>query len=138
MITEQQFLEAVEIVKQYQKQINETVIQVIPQLPKLKRNDLIQITKVSGKGNLIKLNGKYRVVSFELHATDYDEEWEVLEKKYKDPFELSHEIRQKEIELMPHYAYVKIDIGNNHYLEFSSPNYEYKLIGHVELKKEYA
>ena len=128
MITEKQFLEALEIVKAYQKQINEQVESILPKNNKLKKDDKIRITKTSGLSNLIKEGQIYRVVSFTLHPTKSYKFFQDLRDKYGDR-DLTHAEIENEIEKVHHYATIKIDLGDKHYREFrTTAGYEYEKI----------
>src|SRR5262245_2618817 len=88
MITEAEYLQALEIVKAYQEQINKQIIDVVYITPdcrifdELKKGDLIKITEVSGLSNLIKIGNTYRVVSFDIWAENKKDFDKFIDKNY--------------------------------------------------------
>lgn len=133
MITEQEFLQALGIIKSYQNQINNQV-QEIYKPKEVKRNDVIIITKTTGLSRLIKIGKEYRVVSCEIYANDYREFDKYFQNKYPDLFdnvtwEEYYKIYKSEIKNVDHYFRIKIDLGKCHYADFTtSSGYEYEIV----------
>ena len=138
MITKEEYLQAIEVIKNYNcKNENENII--LPSgvlLPNLKRNQFIEITKESGFSKKIKVGNVFRVVSSELNYNLLRNElsfFYFLDKKYinikRYDFKNIHKLNLDLLEWGGYFEIkVLIDLGNLKYYQISSRHYNYKVV----------